>query len=347
MKLLATMGDTADEGVCRIVAVDLGREQAESVMVWRPPDDLRAPGKGFMGAAWTDAPGCAELLVCAHAAVCRVCARTWTITGLLRQPCMNDLHDVAVHDGRLFVTNTGLDRIDAFDLSGRFLGGWDLSPCWVARERMSGRNPSAAGWEAALRPGWRGATPPIDDEPLSAADAPLAARSRPFPTRKIRDFVHPNHIAIVEGRPLVTRFHDRSIQDLSDWSMAVPETPGYPHDGDVADGRFWITCTSGLIVGYAVEKGRVTSREVARVDVFERTAHSGWCRGLVVTDELFIVSLTAIQERPGNRWCDRPTAGTETSVVALSRRSGRLVARVDLGGFGRCAKVFTILPVRA
>src|SRR5262249_52281450 len=159
------------------------------------------------------------------------------------------------------------------------VGGWDLSPAWIAAQRLGGRNPSHAGWGDALRRGWECAPGRLDDEPFSGGLGDAASRALPFPTRKTRHFVHPNHITMLRGRPLVSRFIDRSIQDLVDWSLPVPQTPGHPHDGEIDGDCFWITCTSGLIVGYAIENGRLTSREVERIDIPERTGRSGWCRG--------------------------------------------------------------------
>jgi hypothetical protein len=343
MNLLATMGDAVGEGVASIVRVDLAREQAEPVFCWRPPEPLRAPGKGFTGITWTGAPGRSELLVCAHSALCRVDPASWRLTGVLHQPCMNDLHGVAVHDGRYLVTNTGLDRVDVFAPDGAFLGGWDLSPAWVAAERIGGCNPSRAGWSRALRPGWSEGPPPLDEEEFPPDYAPYVSRALPFPTRKIRDFVHPNHVVVVEGRPLVTRFLERSVQDLTSFSPVIHQTPGHPHDGLLHAGCYWLTCTNGLVVAYAVENGRVVDREVERIDVFARTGRTGWCRGLLVTDELIVVGLTQIRDGPRHRWCDRPFEGTETSVLALDRGSGRLRARVDLRRFGTEAKLFALL----
>src|SRR5207253_3861247 len=120
VKLLATITDTLDPGFGRIAAVDLERETAEIVLEWVPPPSLRTSGKGFLGLAWLGAPGKSDLIVCAHAGLCRIDPKTWTVGGVLHQPCMNDLHHVAVHDGRLLVTNTGLDRIDVFEMSGQF-----------------------------------------------------------------------------------------------------------------------------------------------------------------------------------------------------------------------------------
>src|SRR5262249_32651166 len=153
----------------------------------------------------------------AHAGLCRIDPGTWTVSGVLHQPCMNDLHHVAVHDGRLLAANSGLDRVDVFEMSGRFVGGWDLSPAWVTAQRLGGCNPSPSSWADALQCGWKPAPRTLEDQAFPRNFEDAADLSLPFTTRKTRHFVHPNHIAIVAGRPLVTRFIDRSIQNLADW----------------------------------------------------------------------------------------------------------------------------------
>jgi hypothetical protein len=340
VKLLTTIADSLDPGLCRIAAVDLARETAEVVFEWVPPPGLRTSGKGFTGLAWLGAPGNSVLLACAHGCLCRIDPASWTMTGLLHQPCMNDLHHVAVDGERLLVANTGLDRIDVFDLSGQFIGGWDLSPAWITSERMKGRNPSHGGFANALRLGWAPGSSALDDEPFGGELDSLASAALPFFVRKTRHFIHPNHVTILNGRPLVTRFIDRSIQDLSDWSLAIPETPGHPHDGEVHGNCFWITCTTGLVIAYAIERGRLTSREAERLDIPQRTGRRGWCRGLIVTDQLIVVALTAVHSMPPFGWPDYDIDSTETSIVAIDRRTFVPVARVEFGSFGQLPKLY-------
>jgi hypothetical protein len=343
VKLLATISDTLDPGFGRIAAVDLARESAEIVLEWVPPPSLRTSGKGFLGLAWLGAPGQSDLLTCAHAGLCRIDPTSSTVKGVLHQPCMNDLHHVAVHEGRLFVTNTGVDRIDVLDLSGQFIGGWDMSPAWITAQRLNGLNPSRASWASALRRGWALASCSIEDEPFPANLVELSSPALPFPIRKTRHFVHPNHITMLAGRPLVTRFIDRSIQDLADWSFPVLETPGHPHDGEVHDGCFWITCTAGLIVAYEIENGRLTSREAERIDIPERIGRRGWCRGLIIKDDLIVVSLTTMQYMPPFGWPYPDFNDTETSILAIDRRTLKLAARVDLQGIGQLPKLFGLI----
>lgn len=345
MELLVSMGDAADDGLCRLVHVDLATAHARELLTWLPPPGLRMPGKGFMGIAWADETR-TQLLACAHSAVCRIDATAWRLNGVLHQPCMNDLHHMVIDRDRMWLVNTGADRIDAVDLDGRYLGGWVLEPGWISAARFSGANPSRESWLAANRIGWSGTPGSLHDQPLPPPYEDNADPNRPYSVRKIRDFAHPNHIARVHGRPLVTRFHDRAIQDLSDWSFVVPQTPGHPHDGEAWRDEFWITCTHGLLLAYAIENGRVTARQVDRIDTFQSTGRSGWCRGLVVTPEWLIFGLNAIVETDRSRWCDRPFEETETAIVAIDRRTHREVARVDLSGFGTLPKMFGILPLK-
>jgi hypothetical protein len=343
VKLLATITDSYDPGIGRIAAVDLERESAEVVFEWVPPPELRTSGKGFLGLAWLGAPGRSDLIACAHAGLCRIDPATWTVRGVLHQSCMNDLHHATVHDDRLLVVNTGLDRVDIFDLSGQFIGAWDLSPAWVTKERLGGLNPSRASFLDALQRGWQPRPATLEDEPFPESLGHVALTALPFPTRKVRHYVHPNHIAMIGARPLVTRFLDCSIQDLADWSLAIPETPGHPHDGEIDGDCFWITCTTGLIVGYAIENGRLTAREVARIDIPQRTGRSGWCRGLIVTNELFVVTTTAVQYMPPFGWDDTDLSKTETSILAIDRRTLKLAAHVSLQSFGQLPKLFGML----
>lgn len=345
-KLLVSMGDYASPGACRIVRVDLAQSRAETVVEWLPPEPLRAASKGFTGMAWSGAPGTSDLITCCHAAVCRIDPQTWDVTGVLHQPCMNDLHGLTVADGRILVTNTGLDRVETFTLQGEFVGGWDLSPAWVAAARLGGTNPSESSFRRALHPGWSSTGPaPLEHEPFPQRFDPLIDPSLGFSVRKVRDFVHPNSVAVVGGRPIVTRFLDRSIQDLTDWSLVVPRTPGHPHDGVAYEDRFFVTCVQGFIGSYAIERGRITAKEIDRIDLYERTGCSGWCRGLLVTAESLVVTLSQIHQPPRYAWSDRPFDETETSLLVLDRETLQLTARIDLRPFGQATKAFGVLPL--
>ena len=346
MKVLVTAGYFDASGEGRLVEIDLLRGTQETRLAYLPPEPLRVPEKGFTGAAWSGPPGASTIFVCGSCAVYQVDPSSWSIAAIWHQRCMNDLHHVAVADDRVYVVNTGLESIDVFSPDGLFLGSHALHPGWLSAARQDGLSPARDALPGLLDARW----PPRAAETAAPA-APLAdyysarepAAAVPFSRRKVRDYVHPNHVSVHEGRLLVTRFLDRAVDDVTTFRRVIEDTPGLPHDGLVDGDRFWISCVNGLAVAYAIEGGRVTGREVERIDVFA-TGHTGWCRGLLVTRDHVVVGLTAIHRMPRVRWCDRPFEGTETSVICIDRATGRLAGRVELDDRARHPKIFTILP---
>jgi hypothetical protein len=345
MKVLVTLGffDVSGEG--RLVEVDLERGKQETRLAYTPPEELRVPEKGFTGAAWRGAAGASTILVCSASAVHEVEPGSWRVAATWHQRCWNDLHHVAVDGDRVYVVNTGLESIDVLSTDGVFLGSHALHPGWFSAARQAGLSPPRESVPALLDARW----PPRAVE-ATFADAPTAdyysprdaLADLPFGRRKVRDYSHPNHVAVHAGRLLVTRLLDRAVDDVTPFRRVIEGTPGLPHDGIVEGDRFWITCVNGLVVAYAIEGGRVTGREVERVDVFA-TGHTGWCRGLAVTPGQLVVGLTAIRRMPRHRWCDRPFEETETSVLSIERATGRLASRVELDERARHPKIFTIL----
>lgn len=342
MKFLLTAGyfDPSCEG--HLIEIDLTRETSSTRLAYTPPESLRVSDKGFTGAAWSGVPGRSTLFVCGPCAVHQVEPSRWAVTVTWHQRCWNDLHHVAVAGDRVYVVNTGLEAIDVLSMDGSFLGSHALHPGWLSAARVSGFSPNREALPALRDVRW----PPRDD---NAQAAPLPQgyytppdAELPFAQRKVRDYFHPNHLTIHEGRMLVTRFLDRAVEDVTSYQRVIEDTPGLPHDGLVDGDRFWITCVNGMVIAYAIEGGRVTGREIERFDVFS-TGHTGWCRGLAVTRDHLVVGLTAIRRMPRYRWCDRSFEATETSVVCIERRTGKLAARVPLEG-DRHAKIFSVLP---
>jgi len=343
MRVLATLGyfDASGEGA--ILEIDLARGTQRTTIRQVIPEALRVAGKGFTGATWTGEPGRSDLIVCGFNALYRYSMPDLRHTGTLHQRCMNDLHHVACDGERLFVANTGLDSIDVLTLDGRFAGGYRWQPDWLTARHLQGDAPSRSAWPSLLEPGWAGEPPEIVPE---KPDGRYYLESSPIkePHRRvIRDFIHPNHIALIGDQVLVTRLLDHSVVDAATLRPVITDTPGHPHDG-VCDGDvFWITCVNGVVAGYAIEGGRVTGRMIHSLDVFELTSCTGWCRGLLVTAEHLIVGLTEIRRMPRSRWCDRPFEGTKTAVLCLDKKSGRLVACVDVGERDRHPKLFGLL----
>lgn len=338
MKVLVTGGyfDQGGDGV--VWLVDLAAERAEVLLRWMPPSHLHVPTKGFAGGSLA-ADGL--LYVAACAAVVRIDPVRAEVTGVLHQPCMNDLHHVAAIDDRLFVSNTGLGAVDVLDQDGRFLGSHALLPAWANARRIHGDDFPAEA--PPVHPGWSGGPPapwsePREEDGYHTADR----RSAPFHRLKVPDHLHVNHVARIGGRLLATCFADGALRDLHDFNVAARLDGHFLHDGNSHGDAFWLTAIDGSVI----ELDAATLRERRRIDAFA-TDHYGWCRGLAVTNDQLAVGLTEVRRSrlPRHRWADRDTDGSESGVLLLDRLDGRLLSRVDLTDKARHAKIYSVLPI--
>lgn len=337
MEVWVTGGYFDDTGECFVDSVDLARGTRRRLLSFMPPDEHRVTTKGFTGACWADAD---TLLVCSFNAVWRIPIRTWRCEDRLFQPDFNDLHHVSVDSAhkRIYVCNTGLDAVEVFDTSGRFVGRHATSPAWFEARRQAGETVARADFPEVLRAGW---SPRAGAGPASTDDAyyEAGAANPAFDRRIVRDFVHPNHVVRMGDRLAVTCLATREVRCF--WTHEVLcKFDGHPHDGVDQGGLFWTTCTNGLVTAW--RPGAGGWRPEARLDT-AATGHVGWCRGLLVTAEDVVVGLTAIHGRPQYPWRDDPPGATETSVLWLDRATGALRGRVDLTDGARRTKIFSVL----
>jgi len=344
LTFLVTGGYYDASGECVIWRVDLERERAEPFLQWMPPAHLRVPRKGFAGGGLS-ADG--HLYVAAHCAVVRVDVPRARVTGVLYQPSFNDLHHVAVSEGRLYIANTGLGAVDLHDLGGRFLGSHALLPAWVNQQRMNGGDPP--GWAEVLEAGWEGSAPapwPAREGEDGYHDAGSHRRGAPFSRLKVPDHLHPNHVCVTPAQTLVTCLYDGTVRDLRTFETVLRIKDARPHDGLAVADRFWTTSIDGKVRAAPLWNGRVTGEAEVRLRVFD-TGHAGWCRGLWTDGRWMAVGLTEVRRdrMPPYRWAEREPEGTETSIVLLELASGKLLARVDLSDAERHTKVYSLLPV--
>lgn len=336
MKALVT-GGYFDEGGDGVVwQVDFTAGRADVLVRWSPPPYLRVPAKGFGGGSF--APG-GTLYVAAHAAVVRIDVSDAKVTGVLHQPCMNDLHHVATRGELLFVSNTGLGAVDVLGVDGTFRGSHALLPAWANVRRIGGEDPPRD--EPPVRPGWEGGAPAPWPVFTPADDYHSAERhGAPFHRQKVPDYLHVNHVAFVGGRALATCFADGTLRDLRFFEAVVRVPGAFVHDGFVHGDGLWLTAIDGTII----ELDADTLSERRRLPTF-RTGHYGWCRGLAVTDNHLLVGLTEVRRGrlPRHRWADREPEGSETSVLLLDRADGRLLSRVDLTDPIRHSKLYSVL----
>ncbi|MCB9779943.1 MAG: hypothetical protein H6742_15370 [Alphaproteobacteria bacterium] len=338
MRAFVTGGYFDDGGDGVVWLVDLARERARVLLRWSPPPHLHVPARGFAGASLGP---CGSLFVAAHAAVVRVDPQAAAVTGVLHQPCMNDLHHVACLDERLYVSNTGLSAVDVLGFDGAFLGSHALLPAWANARRIGGEDPPRHA--PPVQPGWEGQAPEPWPEALEDDGYHSLDRARaPFHQLMLRDHLHVNHVTRAGGRLLATCFDDGTLRDLATFGVAAHLPGHFLHDGAVHDRSLWVTSIDGSLV----ELDARTLVERRRLSTFA-TGHHGWCRGLFVTDSHLLVGLTEVRRGrlPRHRWADREPEGSETSVLLLDRADGRLLARVDLTDPIRHAKLYSILPI--
>jgi hypothetical protein len=336
VRVLATGGYFDASGECFIDRLDLARGTRERVLSFLPPEPHRLPEKGFSGAAWLDDD---TLLVCGFDAVWRFAPSTGRCTGRLHQPDFNDLHGLAVDHAaaRIHVCNTGLDAVETFDLTGRFLGRTAMSPAWFEAARQRGAAVARDDFERVLTAGWEPVPAPPFTSPVGAYYH--QANDEPFHRRKVRDYAHPNHVVVWRGHLIATLLANRELRCMYvHRALARLEAP--PHDGVLVGEDLWLTTVDGRV-------WRIThGGEVSLVIDTATTGHLGWCRGLAIHGDTIAVGLTAIRTRPQYAWRADPYERTETAVLWLEHATGRLRACVRYDEPGRHAKVFALLPAR-
>ncbi|MCB1737794.1 MAG: hypothetical protein KDI42_06690, partial [Gammaproteobacteria bacterium] len=257
------------------------------------------------------------------------------------QPCMNDLHHVAVVGGHLYVANTGLGAVDVFTVSGEFMGSHSLLPAWANSKRMHGERAPEPLTRAHLA--WSGTPPTSWPESADRGDGYFTSSREPqaFHQRKVPDHLHVNHVVSLDGRLLATCFADGSLRDLRTFEVAASVGRPFVHDGVVHGSSLWLTSVDGTV--FELDRRTLGARRT--LDACG-SRHRGWCRGLAVTSEHLMVGLT--ESRRGGSlqqpWAQVETSGTETSVLLLDKAGGRLLARVEIKDRDRHTKLYSVLP---
>lgn len=338
MKAWVTMGYFDDRGDGTVWELDAGDGSVREVLHFDPPPALAVPSKGFTGASWVVTDRGRDLLVCGAAAVFRFDGRSMAESGVLALPSFNDLHGVTATRDRIYVVNTGMDCIDVFDHDGRFVGTHGFDAAWMAAHRLRGETPARAEWLGLHARGWSGG--PTEFRAVDDEDRYYRVdMQEPYHRRQQRDYVHPNHVQIVDGRVLVTSLVRCGVVDVGSWHQVVSvQSP--PHDGIAADDGYYVTRVDGYVevcdIGRPGDRPRV-------IDVSTLAGMTGWCRGLMVTPDALWVGFTEIRAKPGHVWDRGPFDATETAVVVLDRATGEVIRKFSLASGQRHGKVFAIL----
>lgn len=336
-KVWVTLGYFDERGDGAVIELDANSGKSCEVLHFDAPAALRVPAKGFTGACWMGEAGQSDLLICGPAAVFQF-DRNLQHAGSLALPSFNDLHGVHCAGDRIYVVNTGLDCVDVFDRQGCFVGSHSFEAAWLMGPRQAGDTPSRDDWHRLHGIGWRG-DGYVFDPARPTESYYRGGESEPFHRRQQRDYVHPNHVCVHNGRVLVTSLVRRGVIDVADWRQVI-EVASPPHDGLIRDGGLYMTRVDGFVerrnCAALGEPGDI-------IDVTVLSGVSGWCRGIHVDDQLLWVGFTQIREKPGHVWDRDDFSKTSTAVVALDRKSGAVVRIFDLATPGRHSKVFALL----
>jgi hypothetical protein len=224
--------------------------RVERVLEYRSPVENcpdERPSHTFKAATLT--PDTAYLCTQTEVLICDF--PSFAIRRVISHPCFNDLHHVTpAPDGTLYLAVTGLDAVAQLSPEGdllRLVGTLGQDP-----------------WERFSRD--------VD--------------YRKLPTTKPHHS-HPNYVFFLDGRPWVTRFHQRDAVPVDG---GTEEPDSFPigiegvHDGHLVDGRLHFTTVDGHLVRFSPCEGR-------RAEVFDLNPLSdphgdpiGWCRGLLPVD---------------------------------------------------------------
>jgi hypothetical protein len=329
-RVWVSMGYFDDRGDGAILELDLVHGAVSQKLRFDPPKPLCVPGKGFTGMAY-DA---GDLIVAGSNALHRF-DEHFKHTGTLALASFNDIHDICLHKGRLYVVNTGMDGVDVLSTSGRFIGTYNFEPGWISALKQNGEQLSRQEHARQMQPGWNFTEHGCIHEDI--AQDYYTSNALPFHKRKVRDYVHPNHVVITPDRVLVTSLLQKCVYDVSTWEVFVQgEAP--MHDGSIWGDQMWLTRIDGILESYDLETGHLTQR----VDISQRSGMYGWCRGLLLTDAHIWVGVTAIQDETRFGWRRVPFNETKTGVIVLDRRTLEHVQSFDLTE-ARQNKIYTIM----
>jgi hypothetical protein len=191
---------------------------------------------------------------------------SFAIRRVISLPCFNDLHHVTpAPDGTLYVAVTGLDAVAQLSPEGELL-------------RLVG----ALGQDP-----WERFSKDVD--------------YRKIPTTKPHHS-HPNYVFFLDGRPWVTRFHQRDAVPLDGGAEPFPIAIEGVHDGHLQGDHLHFTTVDGHLVRYPVPTVPTVPGLERQAEIFDLnpppgpdTPPLGWCRGVLPLGDHAWVGFTRIR----------------------------------------------------
>ncbi|WP_415371528.1 hypothetical protein [Patiriisocius sp. Uisw_047] len=185
-------------------------------------------------------------------------AATYEVEEVITDPLFNDLHDVLVKDGILYVAVTGMDAVFKIHLN--------------TRERtivnIAGKLPFHRFKES-------------DN---------LNKRSSLKPHE-----AHPNNLFEIDNQIWVTRLKMMDAVCIEDISNTINISAGLPHDGFVKDNFIYFTTVNGYVV--IIDKATMKESKSIKLTGEKEVEGTplGWCRGIYVDEDYFYVGFTKLR----------------------------------------------------
>lgn len=343
-----------------------------------PPDPgLAVPDKGLTGACWR-ADG--ALWACFPNTIVALDPLGWRVGETVTHPHFNDLHGVAVAPSgsrtlagaELVVANTGLESVDGLGRAAD--ASWELA--WRVALKESPAGLAAAGAEDV-------------EERMRALCGDGAPEDILYRWRTLRRTcgaaAHRFHVSGVawgddgrvvhtDGRVVYTLGRARQIRVLEEEAGTLVERDACAagdlgtaplHDGRVCIAPaltggepvrlLWATSVIGAVTARDAATGALV-REWTHAELAARGAAHGWCRGLRVLADGFLLGTTLLHNDRARKYADWPFGASETTTAvtfvpfdpgtACCTTPDAATAGID-GVFegGRSPKIFSILPM--
>ena len=255
------------------------------------------------------------LVLCSETEVFSLDTRTKHVFDYVSLPCFNDVHHaLKIREGEYLVANTGLDMVLQVSTDGT-----------IRQE-----------WNAAVVDTWRRFSRDIDYRKIPSTKPHLA---------------HPNFVFCRDGEFWTTRFKQRDAVCLTNDLDPIRIGFAGPHDGLRHGTGIYFTTVDGHIV--EIDAASLKMRRSIDLNEIEGgTAPLGWCRGVLLLDEVAWVGFSRLRPtrlRRNVRWArrgfrrPRSYETRPTRLVAYDLDRKVLLEEIDLEPYDLNA-VFSILP---
>ena len=182
----------------------------------------------------------------------------YSILKVINDPLFNDIHDVLIHDGFLYVAVTGMDAVFVFDLETH---------------------------EKTIKN-------VLQKDPFHRFSKNLNLNK--ISSLKPNES-HPNHIFCLNDEIWVTRLKQRDVICLNNPKKKITIDEGMPHDGFVKGNELYFTTVNGYIVIFNTKTLKKVRAIKLTGSNANKNTPLGWCRGLYVDSCFLYVGFTQLR----------------------------------------------------